>query len=195
MNACPPRWAILFAGHLVDAPDRVPPRFPEAHVVDAARRIRSALQELQVGAQDLGYTQGACGGDLLFTEACQSLGMPVQWMQPFAENEFIARSVALRGAAWSTRYAGARERLHRPVLSMPACLGSTTGDPYERCNQWMLERALAHGADRLRMLVLWNGQGGDGPGGTEHLVRIAHALGRTATWIDTRGLRAQPEQA
>lgn len=195
MSERAPRWSILFAGHLVDAPDRAPPRFPEAHVADAARRIRLALEELQVGAQDLGYTQGACGGDLLFTEACQALGMPVQWMQPFAEDEFIARSVALRGAVWRARYDAVRERLDRPLLAMPDCLGVTTGDPFERCNQWMLERALAHGADRLRALVLWNGQGGDGPGGTEHLVRIANVLGRTAIWIDTRTLRASSDSA
>ena len=183
-----PRHAILFSGHLVDAPARTPPRFPQAVVERAGVQIALALRALGAGAEDLGYTQGACGGDLLFTEACQSLGVSVQWMQPFAEDEFVARSVALRGAHWTARYRAARSQLDRPVLAMPEQRGETAGDPFEACNQWLLEVALAHGTDRLRVLVLWDGQGGDGPGGTAHLMQLASTLGHPAVWIDTRVL-------
>jgi hypothetical protein len=183
-----PRQVLLFSGHMVDAPDRDPPRFPESAVPAAGKRVVEALHELGAGADDLGYTQGACGGDLLFTEACQSLGVPVQWMQPFDEDEFIQRSVALRGGHWTSRYGSARAKLDRPVLSMPAHLGVTAGDPFERCNQWLLERALTHGANRLRVIVLWNGQGGDGPGSTAHLMQLVRSLGREPLWIDTRQL-------
>lgn len=184
-----PRQVLLFSGHMVDAPDRDPARFPESAVESAGARIAQALRELAVGPEDLGYTQGACGGDLLFTAACQARGVPVQWMQPFDEDAFIQRSVALRGAHWSARYHAARAQLDRPVLSMPTQLGATAGDPFERCNQWLLERALAHGVDRLRVVVLWNGQGGDGPGGTAHLMKLTRALGQSPIWIDTRTLR------
>ena len=91
-----PRQVILFAGHLVDAPGREPPRFPESAVPQAKRWIESVLETLDADASDLAYTQGACGGDLLFTEACQARAVPVQWLQPFDEPEFIARSVAIR---------------------------------------------------------------------------------------------------
>lgn len=190
MNPAPVRQALLFAGHLADAPDRPAPRLPESSLETALQRIGQTLDALAAGSADLGYTQGACGGDLLFTQACQQRGIPVQWLQPFDEPEFIARSVALRGSVWLQRYQEARASLDRPVLSMPGHLGHVRGDPFERCNQWLLERALAHGVERLRVIVLWDGQGGDGPGGTAHLVRLARALGQPAHWIDTRQLLA-----
>lgn len=175
---------------MVDAPGRPLPRFPEQLVDSAAQRIAQVLDGLGAGPDDLAYTQGACGGDLLFTEACQARGVPVQWMQPFEEPEFIRRSVALRGAHWRARYDRARARLDRPVLSMPALAAAAVGDPFERCNQGLLERALAHGADRLRMVVLWNGEDGEGRGGADHLVRMSRALGCPVLWIDTRSLGA-----
>ena len=42
---------------------------------------------------------------------------------------------------------------------------------FERCNLWLLYSALARGVDRVRFICLWDGGGGDGPGGTAHLYR------------------------
>jgi hypothetical protein len=180
-----PRQAILFAGHLVDAPGREPPRFPESAVDEARRRIDAVLETLTADASDLAYTQGACGGDVLFTEACQARGVPVQWLQPFDEPEFVARSVAIRGDAWLARYAAARARLDRPIRVLPSHV-LAGGDPFERCNHWLLESAMAHGAERLRLVVLWSGEAPDGPGGTEHLAGLAQGLDGPTYWIDPR---------
>lgn len=185
-----PRHAILFAGHMVDAPDRAAPRFPERWIDLAAARIGAMLDEWSAGPQDLAYTQGACGGDLLFTEACRARRVPVQWMQPFAEPVFIERSVALRGAHWRARYERARATLDRPPLPLPPPSHGTAGNPFERCNRWLLARALEHGAKRLRVMVLWNGEDGDAPGGTDHLVGLARRVGGRVYWIDTRVLAA-----
>lgn len=190
MVASPPRQVLLFSGHMVDAPDRPVPRLPERLLAAAGRSIAQALAALAADARDLAYTQGACGGDLLFTEACQARGVPVQWLQPFGEHEFLRRSVALRGAHWTQRYAAARVRLDRPVESLPDAFGAPGGDPFERCNRWLLQRAQAHGSERLRVIALWNGEGGDGPGGTAHLLRLAREAGRDPIWIDTRTLAA-----
>lgn len=193
MRATPsvPRQVLLFSGHMVDAPDRPTPRFPERWVPAALRRIEQALEQLDAGPGDLAYTQGACGGDLLYTQACLARGVPVQWLQPFAdEAEFLRRSVALRGAHWAQRYHALRAQLDRPVQGMAADPAEAGADPFERCNRWLLACALAHGAERLRVIALWNGQGGDGPGGTAHLLQLAHEAGREAIWIDTRTLSA-----
>ena len=42
-------------------------------------------------------------------------------------------------------------------------------DPFERCNLWLMYSALACGIDKLRFVALWDGGGGDGPGGTAHM--------------------------
>ena len=78
-----PRQVILFSGHMIDAPDRTPPRFPPDKEAIAAQKIAETLDELGADSQDLGVTQGACGGDILFAEACRQRGVKLQLLQPF----------------------------------------------------------------------------------------------------------------
>jgi hypothetical protein len=47
------------------------------------------------------------------------------------------------------------------------------GTAWERTNIWMLHNALAHGGHNLTLLALWDGNNGDGPGGTWHMVDVA----------------------
>lgn len=185
-----PRQVLLFSGHLVDAPDRPTPRFPPDKVPLAAGRIAALLGQLGAGPQDLGLTQGACGGDLLFSEACRQAGVRTFWLQPFAEADFIAASV-LRGAAdWHRRYLAARASLAAPPRGAPESLGPPPrgSDPYERCNRWLLYTALAWGADKLTLICLWDGGAGDGPGGTAHLYEEVRRRAGCIAWIDTRSL-------
>jgi hypothetical protein len=76
------------------------------------------------------------------------------------------------------------------VRAMPAELGPEPPgvDPFERCNRWLLHTALSYGADKVRFICLWNGGGGDGPGGTRHMHdEVKRRTGRVQ-WIDTRSL-------
>jgi hypothetical protein len=59
---------------------------------------------------------------------------------------------------------------------------------WERNNRWLLQSALAWGAAKLSLLVLWDGQGGDAPGGTQHMVEVAEAAGAVVRRIDSRAL-------
>lgn len=70
---------------------------------------------------------------------------------------------------------------------MPEVLGPLPqgADPYERCNLWLLYTALALGIDKVRFICLWNGEGGDGPGGTAHMYREVNDRTGQVTWIDT----------
>jgi hypothetical protein len=61
-------------------------------------------------------------------------------------------------------------------------------DPFERCNLWLLFTALAFGLDKVRFVCLWNGGGGDGPGGTAHMYKEVKARTGRVEWIDTRTL-------
>jgi hypothetical protein len=52
----------------------------------------------------------------------------------------------------------------------------------------MLEAASRFGAERLDFLCLWNGEGGDGPGGTRHMMEEVHNMGGRTIWLDTKKL-------
>jgi hypothetical protein len=187
--AARPRRTILFTGHMVDAPDRATPRFPASRVDAAARRIVAALDDLGAGPEDLALTQGAAGGDLLFAEACLARGVPLRLLLPLALPEFIAASLlpVVDGAAWHARFRAVVDRLDEPPREAPAVLGplAPAEDAFVRANLWLLESALAFGADRLVCICLWDGRGGDGPGGTRHLVDAVRAAGGRVVRIDS----------
>ncbi len=188
-----PRHVILFSGHMIDTPDPPTPRFPPAKEPIAAQKIAEALDQLSAGPDDLALTQGACGGDLLFTEACQQRGVKVNWLQPFCEPDFIQKSVVRCGEACRRRYLDARAKLAAPIRSAPDELGepppyAEPGYPYERCNLWLLYTALAYGLDKVRFVCLWNGGGGYGPGGTAHMYNEVKRRTGQVYWLDTRKL-------
>jgi tetratricopeptide (TPR) repeat protein len=185
-----PRQVILFSGHMVDAPDRRPPRFPADKVPIAAEKIAEALDQLGAGPDDLALSQAAAGGDLLFLEACQQRGARCQVLLPFPEPEFIERSIvpSAGGDKWRERFFAMKERLKEPMLIMSVELGPPPRgvDPFERSNLWLLYTTLAWGVEKVRFVCLWNGGGGDGPGGTEHMYREVKQRTGRVTWIDTR---------
>ncbi|MGK7909762.1 MAG: tetratricopeptide repeat-containing protein [Synechococcus sp.] len=191
-----PKQVFLFSGHMVDEQDRKTPRFPNEKAAIAFRKIEEALVEMGAGPNDLALTQGACGGDLIFTEACQKLGVKVQWMQPFDEPEFIQRSVDRGGPEWRDRYFAAKEKLDiekLPIRSAPQSLGSTPPRfgayySYERCNLWLLFTTLSFGTEKVRFICLWNGEGGDGPGGTAHMYNEVKDRTGMVKWVDTNSL-------
>jgi len=188
-----PRQVFLFSGHMIDAPDRPTPRFPAEKESVAARRIAEVLDQLGAGPDDLALTQGACGGDLLFTEACLKRGVKVNWLQPFHEAEFIRNSVVCCAEEWRKRYFDTKSGRENSIRSAPDALGemptgAREGYPYERCNLWLLYTALSYGIDKVRFICLWNGGGGDGPGGTAHMYNEVKQRTGQVTWIDTRTL-------
>jgi hypothetical protein len=107
---------------------------------------------------------------------------------PFAPDVFVQKSVAFAGGDWPARFDAvcAQNSLHILALERPPLAAGE--DPYEQTNLWMLEAASRDGGERVEFICLWDGQGGDGRGGTQHLRRIvAERHGRTH-WLDTRQL-------
>lgn len=185
-----PRQVFLFSGHMIDAPDRPSPRLPAVKEAAAAQKIAEAMEQLGAGPEDLALTQGACGGDLLFTEVCLQRGVRVWWMQPFDEPTFIQGSVVCRGESWRNRYLAAKAKLPTTIRSAPDQLGSPSKgvDPYERCNHWLLYTALSYGISKVHFICLWNGDEGDGRGGTAHMYQEVKRRTGQVVWIDTRTL-------
>jgi len=166
-----PRRVLLFSGHMIDASDRPEPRFPPDKEPIAARAISEKLSQLGAGQDDLGLCGGACGGDLLFAEAALNLGLRLEIRIPFPEPIFLQKSVTFAGEQWRERYSAVNKNSRTRLLVMPDELGPLpkNANPYERNNVWQLYSALAQGPEKVNFLCLWNGKGGDGPGGTKHM--------------------------
>jgi hypothetical protein len=88
-----PRQVFLFSGHMVDAPNRSPARFPPEKEPFAAAAIGKLLDELCAGADDVAICSGACGSDLLFAESCLKRNVRVEVYLPFDEEEFLKNSI------------------------------------------------------------------------------------------------------
>lgn len=187
-----PKRVVLFSGHIIDRPDRPEPRFPPAKEAAAAARIADSLDGIGLAAGDLAIAQAAAGGDLLFLEAALARGATLQILLPFNEAAFIQSSItpSIHGDDWRRRYAAVKAAAPDAVHEMPAELGPLPAgaNAFERCNEWLLQSALAWGAGKLHFVCLWNGAHGDGPGGTQHMMdEVARHAGRVI-WIDSRSL-------
>jgi hypothetical protein len=184
----PPRLVWLFSGHMIDAPDRHAPRFPASREPVAARAIADALTNFAASPGDLAICGGACGGDLLFAEACLARDMQLELYIPFDEPTFLAKSVDFADANWRDRYLAAKSRAALHVMSDE--LGPLTAgeSPYERNNLWMLDSAARFGNEKIAFISLWDGQGGDGPGGAQHFMEEAARKTKRIYWLNTRKL-------
>ena len=187
-----PRRVFLFSGHMIDAPDRASPRFPAECEAVAAAAIAAKLDELGLGADDLAICGGACGGDTLFAEAALRRGCRVRLHLQYREADFLRASVAFAGEAWVERYYALKDNPLTHVHVQPDQIGPPPGDanPYERNNLWQLYTALAWGADTVRFLALWDGEGGAGPGGTQHMVDEVRKHAGRVYILDTHTLFA-----
>jgi class 3 adenylate cyclase len=162
-----PRVAI-FAGHVVDQPGRAPDRFPESLVPRVQEEIEAWLEREDVR---IGFSSAACGSDLLFVEALLKRGGEAHVILPFAPGVFRETSVAIGGETWVKRYERVLERsIVETVSERPLRFGEVA---YDHANQFLHGRAIMHAArlstDLLRLAV-WDGHGGDGPGGTNDVV-------------------------
>jgi hypothetical protein len=189
--------AIVFTGHMVDAPGRKNPRFPQHKVSVAAAAIRRALSDLTRGepANCMGFAGGASGGDLLFHEACAELGIVSRLRLTLPVGPFISYSVAPADADWELRFHAVTRRLQdtleilSPDVELPLWLTRKNDyNVWSRTNVWLLEEGMASGAPEVHLVALWNGEAGDGPGGTGHLIELAQQEGVSTHILDTKQL-------
>lgn len=175
-----PRKVLLFSGHMIDAPGRAVPRFPPRMEPLAADALARLLDELEAGGRDLAICGGACGGDLLFAEAALARSVALEIYLPLDEATFLARSMDFAGDHWHARYLAARSKGSLHLAPDEERAVQAGGDAYERNNHRMLAAASRFGAERVDFICLWDGQSGDGPGGTRHMMQeVTRRRGRT----------------
>jgi hypothetical protein len=188
---------IVFTGHMIDAPGRPAPRFPTDCVPIAKQAIRQAVAEEIARAKNgrvVGIAGGSCGGDLLFHESCAELNVPTELYLPVPPNVYRTESVRPGGDDWVSRFdALLKQRERVPVLGnpdeLPPWLASRPGyAAWQRANLWLLSEALAKDAPSLQVIALWDGEAGDGPGGTEHLMRLAREHDAGTVHLKTKEL-------
>ncbi len=190
-----PIKVLLFTGHRIDDPGRRNPRFPADREDIARDAIRKAVAA-EVGANPssvFAIAGGASGGDLLFHEACEALGVARSLYLVIPRDEYVKASVAPSGPNWIARFnhqqANSGCRVYQPSESLPVWLQEKKDyGVWQRSNAWMLYNALVLGGVNTTLIALWDGKGGDGPGGTQHMVEAAGDRGALAIILDTKKL-------
>ena len=187
-----PARVFLFSGHMIDRPDRPQPRFPADKAAIAAARIGDALDTLGAAPGDIAFAQAAAGGDILFGEACVERGLRLHILLPLPEADFINASIlpSAEGETWRQRYFALRDKLSTPIRILPPSRGNNSAptNPFALCNRWLLDSALAQGAEHLAFICLWNGDAGDAAGGTADMVKEVEQHAGRVIWLDTRRL-------
>lgn len=187
---------FVFTGHMIDKPDRKEPRFPAKKAEEVKAAIKEQVKEEQqkVKGEVVGLAGGACGGDILFHEACAELGIPTRLFLAFPRDQFVEESVAFAGPDWIERFDALNEKLPGKCLSdtkeLPPWLQKKPNyTVWERNNLWILYSGLVNGADQTTLFALWDGKGGDGPGGTDHMLKEAKSRGAKTVVIDINEFR------
>jgi hypothetical protein len=187
---------LLFTGHRIDSANRAKPRFPANKESVAREAIRTTVAEEKnlASGSILGIAGGANGGDILFLEVCDELGIKTEMLLALPENQFIEASVDNEDKSWLRRFHAQLEKHpNAPVLAdspeLPKWLQFKRGyDIWQRNNLWLLSEALCLAPKNLTVIGLWDGEAGDGPGGTAHMVTLARDRGARFIPLETKKL-------
>lgn len=82
---------VVFSGHMLDAPDRIQPRFQPVAEQIVYKRLLAALSNRDA---QIGFAGAAGGADILFLEAMKELGGETNIVLPHPPEMFIRTSVA-----------------------------------------------------------------------------------------------------
>jgi hypothetical protein len=178
---------IVCSGHMIDAPGRKEPRFPESKAELVREKIAWQLAQWKIGPRDLSICGGACGADIIFAEECLKRGAQLRLLLAQKVEDFVRASVRHAGEHWVRRFDVLRERAEVEIL--PQEPGSSPNDIsiYARTNLWIIEaaRTVAAEASRIYALLVWDEKPtGDGPGGTSDFQKKVCQLGATLEIIN-----------
>ena len=183
--------AIMFTGHMIDLPGRQPPRFPPELEPLAAREMARSLRRLkrEFGANIIGLSSAARGGDIIFLEACAKLALAGFVVLPFSREQFAEASVAgVPSGDWLSRYDRALDRLGPEHLEIMQ--GTPSPEAYDACNLRLLELAHQMSA-HVVLLGLLDGDTLQERGGSAHFARRVRDGGGRVDVIDVKALRGR----
>lgn len=185
--------ALLFVGHAIDAPGRATPRFPATYEAIARDAIlRAVVEEVEEDRTAwVGVAGASSGGDILFHEICESLGIADKICLAVPATEYARFGVAEAGPQWETRFVELIARHPYAVLSESAELpgwlrGNAPYDFWARDTMWRYHTAAAVGD--ITMIALWDGK----EGAAADLVRMAKERGAKIIVLDAARLFGEP---
>ncbi len=179
----------VFAGHMVDQPGRLQPRFP----AELEGKVRASIEErvdgLKVG---WAYASAAAGSDIVFLEAMQARKIPTYVVLPYQQEQFRRESVErVPGGDWRARFERVLQQAHAVVLASEFPLAENPAS-FAYANHFFYGLAAIRAAQlhtRLIPMAVWDGKPGDGGGGTADNVHHWRARGHEVQIIDLTRLR------
>jgi len=177
---------VVFAGHMIDRPDREIPRFPAQVAEAVAAAIRQRLEEVNAG---FGYASAACGSDLLFHESVLNRKGESHVVLPYEKELFIQDSVEIAGdPAWVARCNAVMAQAVevQQVTKRSQICGRVS---YAFATLMLHGLASIHAEQletKLVPMAVWDGKPGDGPEGTADTVERWRASGLEVEVIDLK---------
>ena len=175
---------VVFAGHMIDRPNRNAPRFPPQLEAAVKKEIRNKIDKLNPG---FGFASAACGSDILFLEEMLDRGAEVSIVLPYNRDEFVRDSVDfVPGSNWRSRCGQVLERASRVIIASPQRLEGG-GVSYEFCNDLLFGLAAIRARQletALVPLAVWDGMSGDGPGGAASAIENWRSAGYEPEIVD-----------
>jgi len=194
LSCVPAPRVIAFAGHMIDAPERATPRFPAGLEGAVASALRDRIGNI---GPAIGFSQAACGADILFLEAMQAAGMQTHIVLPCATRDYLESSVAFADPGWVPRF--------EQVVSRATSKHFATDEPLLG-DDILFEHAsnLVHGIALLRaveletvplLLAVLDPSGEHHHGGTAATVDAWKRGGHAVEIVDLAALRGSPPAA
>jgi hypothetical protein len=178
-----PQRVLVFSGHRLDEPGRATPRFPVSRLDSVRSAIETLIErERKSTAGSLeAFAGGASGSDIIFHEACERMGIPSTMLLTLPPDRYLVRSVQQSGD-WVDRFWHLSRSHPMRVLgetdALPPWLAGVRGyNVWQRNNLWALATGLSKDRAEVTLMLVWDGQPGDGPGGTADMAKLARARG------------------
>lgn len=166
---------VVFCGHMVDFPGRSRPRFPAEREAEVRAALHKQLDQLNPG---FGYSSAACGADIIFCEYLLERGAKLNLVLPCPVDAFKRLSVDFAGSNWVQRFHNVLGNANTTLVANPDEYTATITDPVSPMGYLYSNRILtglavlqAQSLDlEMHAVALWDGQPGDGAGGTSSVV-------------------------
>jgi tetratricopeptide (TPR) repeat protein len=175
--------SFLFAGYMVDFPEKEKKTFPAEKENEIRNEIRRKLERYKPAPNDRAFLAGlSAGSEIIFAEVCVELGLEVKAYLPLAEAAYVREFVTPCGEAWVDRfYKISNHPLVDEIYQVESVGPPRPGDdPHERNNRWALYSALGRaGMGNVRLIVVWNETGGSLKDRDARLVRHMMELMRS----------------
>lgn len=175
---------IAFTGHMEDAKGRPHKRFPPGKVDEVRRAIAARLAKIP---SVYAFCSAARGADLIFLEEVLRKDGHAKVTLPFRVEDYKRLSV---GGYWDEKFdelvKHPRVELVAPPEAAPADLEGQQ-EAFARANRQVCREAskFAKGlGQRPRMLAVWDGEAGDGRGGTADSVAYWQGEGNEVDIVD-----------